>query len=205
MKVSASRSAALAAPVPSVWAAMHATDSLPRWAKLRSATGPSDKAGSRFEVRTWFGRVTIRTITVEPMVSAVFETQDSLWFARWYETGRMVVARELAPLPERRCRMTVRAGRDVRPIRAAVSILLITAVVIFAIYFGNPEARPLPIADVAILAAVCLAVGVVVGLVIALWVVGIARLTLALGCKRSLALVGKRAQAAPSGPAAPTG
>ena len=84
----------------------------------------------------------------------MFESQDSLWVARWYDTGRMVVAGELDPLPEGRCRLTVRVERDVRPIRAAVSVLLITAIVLFAgTYFADPEAPPLQGGELAILAA----------------------------------------------------
>lgn len=205
MKVKASRSTTVAAPVSRVWATMHATDSLPRWVKLGSATGPSDQAGSRLELRSFLGRRTIRIIAVDPMVSTAFETQDSLWFARWYETGRMVVAAELAPLPEGSCRLTVRAERDVRPIRAAVSVLLVTAVVSFVCgYFGDPGTAPWQAGDLAILAGVCVVAGVVLGLIIALWVAGGVWLALALGCRQSLALTRKRAEAATPGPTAPT-
>lgn len=204
MKASASSSATVTAPVAAVWATMHATDSLPRWAKLRSATGPSDQPGSRFELRTWFGRMTVRTIAIEPMVSSVSEAQDSLWWARWFRTGRTIVAAELAPLTEGSCRLTVRADLDVRPIRAAVSVLLITAVASFAGgYFGDSGAAPWQAGDFAILAGACVVLGVVAGLVIALSVVGLARLTAALQCKRSLALTRKRAEAAPPTPTAP--
>lgn len=206
MKVSASSSSTVAAPVAAVWAAMHARDSLPRWVKGWSATGPSDQAGSRSELRTWFGRMTIQTIAIEPMVSTALEVRDSSWWARWFRTGRMIVAGELAPLTEGSCRLTVRVDLDVRPIRAAVSVLLITAVASFAGgYFGDSGATPWQAGDFAILAGACAVLGVVAGLVIASSVVGLSRLTAALQCKRSLTLTRMRAEDAPAWPTAPTG